>query len=391
MINKQLWTKDYMLLLATTFFAAITHSIFTTVFPVHVIATGGNAGLVGAMITGLTIATIITRLCTGFLSDHFGIRKMLIIGSSLFVLNTAAYLVVNNMTGLFALRIFNGVSQGVYFGAAAISVAHLVNKEDLVEGISYFGIAGSLAAAIAPMIGLRVYAQFGIQILYIAVTFTAIIGLLCTLLISKSTRTMAQTVATSEKQKITIHTLFDFSIIIPAGMILLIMFGNSAIANFLPTFGVERNIANIGSFFMFYNIAIICMRLFNGKLLQKINFNTLLLAGGGMLVIAFIFIAFAHSFTPIFIASILSGLGMGIVHPLTNSTIFMISPPERKGVVSATFALMFDIGNGFGAFAWGALAVVSGYTLVYILAGLLTLVVLVIHQFILKPKLAKNV
>ena len=392
MNQTKLWTKDYLCVLFTTFFAAVTHNIFISIFPLYVVEIGGNNALAGAMITGLVVASTITRLICGSLLDRYGRRKMLMIGGFLFALNTIAYNFVSNIPGLFMLRILNGISQGIYFGAASTMVADIVPEERLVDGIGYFGIAGSLAAAFAPMIGLEIFQNLGASNLFLFVSFFATIGALFTLWI-KSDFIAAPVVKGEENHGFKIpklSMLIEFSVLVPAIISFFITFGNSSVANFLAACGIERGIASISLFFMVNSISMIIIRLFTGRLTNRYGLSRLIFIGAVLVGIGFVTIAFAYDTFMIISAGILCGIGMGITTPLLNAMIFKIASPQRKGVANSTFALFGDIGNGIGATVWGTLSQYSGYTVTYLVSAICIVIAVIIHLFTLIPKIKLN-
>ncbi|WP_041137937.1 MFS transporter [Beduini massiliensis] len=387
----KLWTKDYLCVLFTTFFAAVTHNIFISIFPLYVVEIGGNNALAGAMITGLVIASTITRLICGSLLDRYGRRKMLIIGGFLFALNTIAYNFVSTIPGLFMLRIFNGISQGIYFGAASTMVADIVPEDRLVDGIGYFGIAGSLAAAFAPMIGLEIFQNLGASNLFLFVSFFATIGALFTLWIKSDFIPVVGKKENHDGFKVPkLSMLIEFSVLVPAVISFFITFGNSSVANFLAACGIERGITSISLFFMVNSISMIVIRLFTGRLTHRYGLSRLIFTGAILVGIGFVMIAFAYDTFMIIVAGILCGIGMGITTPLLNAMIFKIADPQRKGVANSTFALFGDIGNGIGATVWGTLSQYSGYTITYLVSAVCIVFAIVIHLMKLIPKIKLN-
>ncbi len=157
----KLWNKDYILLLICCLSAAVTNTFFISVFPVYVIDSGGDTAAIGAMATGLVVASIVTRTVFGNLQDKFGRRTIMLIGAVLYTINTAAYIFLKDITALYVLRFMNGITQGIYFGAANTFVADLVPDDKLVEGIGYFSLMGSMTLLFVPTISTLLYNSFG--------------------------------------------------------------------------------------------------------------------------------------------------------------------------------------------------------------------------------------
>lgn len=314
------------------------------------------------------------------------------IGGILFALNTIAYSFVSNMAGIFVLRVLNGVSQGIYFGAAGTIVADIVPKERLVDGIGYFGIASSLAVAITPVFGLFLFQNYGSSVLFAFASLSAVIGALFPLFVkTKHVRvTQGQAEKPKEKGIPKLSSLIEVSVLVPAVVSFFIIFGNSAVLNFLTSCGIARGIEGVGLFFTFHSASMIVIRIFTGKLSKKFGSVFLLTAGSVLLAAAFAIIAFAQTVLPVILAGILAGAGFGIVSPLLNALVFEIASPERKGVANSTYGLFNDIGNGIGGSFWGGVSQFSGYTVTYLMSAACVAIGGALHLRFLRPKIKEN-
>src|SRR5699024_11460556 len=72
---------------------------------------------------------------------------------------------------------------------------------------------------------------------------------------------------------------------------------------------------------------------------------------------------------PLFFAGALYGLGFGGVQPSLQAWAVEKGPKNRKGMANATFFSFFALGVGVGAMAFGQLAHLFGYGIIYIVAA----------------------
>ncbi len=189
MTGKKLWNKNYILVLTVCALAAFTHNAFTTMFPIYVLDIGGSNKDTGLMMAALTVAGMVTRLFAGRLIDSWGRKKTFVLGSILFTLNTLGYCFVTNMTGIYILRFMNGVTQGIYFSPPATIIADNTPEDKLVDAMSYFGIASSIAIAIAPTAGSVIYASIGPVAFFAVSSVFAALSALCCLFIKETSIT----------------------------------------------------------------------------------------------------------------------------------------------------------------------------------------------------------
>lgn len=376
----------------------MTHQLFLSIFPIYITDLGGSHTLTGAMITGQVIAGAVTRLVCGPLQDRFGCRKLLIAGAFLFAFNIITYMFTTNLTVIFVLRVFNGVSQGIYFGSAGTIVADIAAPDRLVDGVGFFSISGTLAAAFSPAMGLYLLQNHGSRAMFGFAASAAFISTVFPLLINKKygsvDKCKPQVASKGSPNKpgnsLTATSFIELSILAPAAVSFFIVFANSSATNFLASLGVERALDGIGLFFTFNSVAMIIIRLIAGKLNRKFGASTMILSGCICLIVANLLIVIAHSTLPLVIAGILTGLGMGVVSPLLNSIVFQIARPERRGVANSNFLLVNDIGQGLGGSLWGTISQYKGYAATYFLSAVCVFIAGLTHKLFLFPKIKKQ-
>ncbi len=364
-IMKSIWNKNFILTLLIARFSGFPHQVFNIVFPVYILDIGSTNIMTGNMLLGLTIATLITRLFFGYLPDTFGRKKTMVLGSTLFMVNTLAYCFIDHITGLFILRICNGISQGIFFPVPPTIVADVVDEDHLVDAMGIFGISGSLPVAFAPTFGLWFYQSFGANALFLLSTFTSGMAVLFALMINDTYQPVKHI-----KTKLSIDKVIEVSALIPCFIYFFVFIGNSAIINFLSPCGLARGIENIGLFFTVNTLVVIVARLVTGRISRRFGMNKTLL--GGILISAFatLMIAFSYHIVMMIIWAIMLGFGITIVGQIIQVQILSNASEHRKGVANTTFMLFGDIGNGLGAVLWGSISESFGYVLTYSIASI---------------------
>lgn len=373
--------KNFIYTLLIASFAGFTHQVFNIVFPVYILDIGETNAMTGLMMTGLTVATLITRILFGTTIDTWGRKKTLILGSSLFMLNTLAYCFVRSTEGLFFLRICNGISQGIFFPVPPTIVADVSPKERLADALGWFGIAGSLPVAFAPTIGLYVYQTFGANILFLLCTITAGIAVLFSLLINDHYRPIQ--VKTTIKEKLKVNYIIEIGAVVPSLICLTTYLGYSSITNFLTPCGLERGITQISYFFMVNTLAVIIARLTAGRLSKRFGIKNMISMGIVLTTLSIILIAFSYNLTFMIIASILLAFGITLISQLIQVYIMNQVDEHRRGAANTTMMLFSDIGTGIGSMVWGYVSA-GGYVLTYLLSAMTVTIGALIQKFKLK-------
>ncbi len=391
--NSKLWNKDYILLLICCLSAAVTNSFFISVFPVYVIDRGGDTATIGTMATGLVIASMITRVVFGNLQDKFGRRTIMLIGAILYTLNTAAYIFLKDITALYVLRFLNGITQGIYFGAAGTFVSDLVPEDKLVEGIGYFSLMGTATLFFVPTIGSLLYNSVGALPIFIIITITAAIGIFSGMMISphkgKVINERKEERASESKQSL-ISTLLEPKVFVPSLFWLISSFAYASVTNFLTPYGKEIGITAISVWFTFESIMSMLAKASVGKLTKIINPSKILVFSCFIVAISFVFLSTAQNTVFVIISGALFGIGYDILPPILNSAVFKLVPPERKGVASATYNLFADFGSGTGGLVWGFVAGAVDYRLMFLTAGAVMMLALILNLTKLRPKYVRG-
>ena len=380
-MNNTIFNKNFIYTLFIASFAGFTHQVFNIVFPVYILDMGKTNATTGLMMTGLTIATLVTRIVFGTTIDTWGRKKTLILGSSLFMLNTLAYCFVQSTEGLFFLRICNGISQGLFFPVPPTIVADVSQKEKLADALGWFGIASSIPVAFAPTIGLYIYQTFGANALFILCTVTAGIAVLFGLLIKDHYQPVK--VKTTIRDKLKIRYIIEMGAVVPSLICLVTYLGYSSITNFLTPCGLEREIGQISYFFMINTFVVIIARLLAGRLAKRFGIKNMIKTGIFLTAAALALIAISYHLVWMMISAILLAFGITFISQLTQVYIMNQVDEHRRGVANTTMMLFSDIGTGIGSMVWGYISV-GGYMLTYLLSAVTVLFSAVIQRLKLK-------
>ncbi len=381
LFSRRLWSRDFVLIVLVCTIASYTNSTFMTLLPVYVLDLGGTNAMTGMMMTGLTVVGMFTRIIAAPLFDRVGRKKMLVLGAGLYAVNALLFCFTKDLNMLFALRVLQGFTQGVFFPVPHIIVADISPEDMLVDAMGLFGAANAVVFAVAPSIGLAVYNDLGPQALFVSSAVTGFLSFLFSIFIKEHYHPAPH--APAEPGRKTKNARFDRAllllVLLPSLVHLFLYIGNSAVSNFLTPCGLSRGLAQISLYFFVNNIAVIVARLTVGRLIVYLSKKTCILLGVLLAAGGTALIAVAHNMPLMLLSAVLMGLGLTAATQLLQAQVMLTTPSEHRGVASTVFTFMGDIGTGAGAALWGALSAGAGYTVTYLLAGASTLAGGVFH------------
>lgn len=108
-------------------------------------------------------------------------RKMVLrVGAIFYLVTTVAYLFTPTIGVLYLVRFLNGFGYGTVSTATNAIVTTYIPKSKHGEGINYYGLSTSLAAAIRPFIGMILLNLTNFQfIIWFSIVLIAIVTIAC--------------------------------------------------------------------------------------------------------------------------------------------------------------------------------------------------------------------
>jgi len=151
--------------------------------------------------------------------------------------------------------------------------------------------------------------------------------------------------------------------------LLIIMISYGGLLTFISMYGQEIGIENPGSFFVVYAAGIFLARVVAGKIYDRHGPKLITIIGITLLCIGFPMLGLMQNAAGFYCASILLGLGNGIVFPSYQVMVNDMVPPDRRGAANSTLFTALDMGIGIGMILVGALAENITIAGAYILSG----------------------
>ena len=137
--NNRLWTKQYLLVIATNFLLYIVYyqlMLWTTSYAMHVWhADVSEAGLAAGL---FIISALTARLLAGHFIDGLGRGFVLRAGTILYAAAMLPYFHITSMLEFEAVRVLHGFAYGLASTAASTIVATIIPIRRQGEGIGYF-------------------------------------------------------------------------------------------------------------------------------------------------------------------------------------------------------------------------------------------------------------
>ncbi len=294
-----------------------------------------------------TVSAGLSRPFAGKLADTIGRKKVMVLGLVVCSVVTVMYPFSTTVLFLLVLRFVHGFSAGFYPTAATALITDVLPEHSRGGAMGVWGTFISLGIGVGQGVCTPIVNQFGQDGLFY-VSFILIALSYALLWVTKETLSKPDGfrwdyIKLKSDEIIEPH-------VFPVAVVMLLSASCSGIIFVLsPDIAEQLKMGNKGSFFIFYVLATILIRLFTGRISDKIGRRQMLIIGMALLCISMIMIGFARTPNQFMLASILFGIATGSSSPTIFAWTADLSPESRRGIGAGTVFIALELGIFAGA------------------------------------------
>jgi MFS family permease len=383
MSKTKLWTKDFLLDTIVNFLIYLIYYLLMVIITVVAKDTLGASLSEAGLASGIFIlGTLLARLFVGRSIEMYGRKKTLYAGILFYFITTLFYFSLGSLAILYAVRFFNGIGYGIASTATSTIISNIVPEARRGEGINYYGLSTSLAAAVGPFLGMFLHAYM---------SFTFIIECCVALLLFCLGAVFfleVREIELSVKEKARLKSFcinnFIEKRVFPIAVVGFFMgFCYSSVLSFLAAYAQEIHLLEAGTFFfVVYALVITISRPFTGIVFDRKGEHFVMYPSYVLLAIGLFVLSQAHSGAVLLLAGVFVGLGYGTFMSNGQALCVKLSPNYRMGVATATYFIALDLGLGVGPFLLGELLPTIGFQGIYIVTAVLALLCVGLYYFL---------
>ncbi|GAU08955.1 MFS transporter [Desulfoplanes formicivorans] len=360
--RSSLFSYGFVTLSLTALFGFCNIAIFYTFYH-YLVTLGIPHQWIGVLLILQPLTACVVRpFISPFLHAGNGLRYVYI---SLLVNGLALlwYPFALTIPALVAVRILHGVAFVVLLSSVATLLVLFIPPEKSGQGFGIFSLSSLIPYAILPPLNEWALARFGLDE---STTYAmAVVFVIPALLFLAPMRGILAGKKRDQKrpprQSISLALLLANLATPGIGYILganFCFFTASTtilymIKDFAPTIGV----ANAGVFFTVSTAAIIAMRLGGNMFFDRWDKKRVLLGTGILFCLVLVFFGHLSGRPQFLLATVIYGICLGIILPLLNAVMFLISPDDLRGLNTNLMLFMMDVafvvGPLCGAFIMG--------------------------------------
>jgi MFS family permease len=360
--REPLFTAAFLRLAAfsfLTFFAAF--QLFPTI-PLRLLDLGASRAGAGAFLTAYTWASALSAPFTGALADRFGHRRLILFAAVSFTLFSALYGIVRPIPLLLVIGCAHGVFWSALLSASGALVIDAVPASRRTEGFGYFGMAPTLAIAVAPAVGLAVY-RFGWAALMAELVVLSLLVLLLATRVREGTR--GDEIATPVR----LREAVSWRVVAVAGTIFAMALGYGGVTSYAALLAMERGIQPPSLFFTTFALTVLASRAAIAPIADRRG--PLVVLVPALVVVPFGFAMLAVATTSVFVglAGVVFGLGFGSAYPAFMTWVLGRTDLRHRGATFGSVLFALDTGIGTGSLLIGRIGDRAGLGPAFLVAA----------------------
>ena len=361
--------------------------------PLYIEAHGGNESLIGAMVGGASLTAIAIRPFSGRLVDRFGRKPFLTLGMALLAVSMIGYDFVVGIWLFWIMRIMAGAAVTIYITGSMAYVADIAPASERGRAMGYLSTFNVIGIAMGPALGawvitsgslsgleadLRTWlpgsgSDAGGEYNFAAVFAIAFLIPLFALATARLVREVHVPIRHAKQSfRDTVGGLFEGRAFMPATVQMLMTTSFVSLNIFMPLYGRELGVANVGLYYTCYAASVVGVRIFAGRALDVLPRAHTIIPSMGVLIAGSVMLGLVQEGWMILAAGGVIGIGHGFVQPsLQALTVDRVSR-QRIGIATATYSLGTDIGLGGGGFVMGVVLQATDFRTFFFAGALMT-------------------
>ena len=377
-------TINFIVFLIYYCFVVITAKFATSELGANPAQAGFAAGI-------YIIGTLIARLYIGKKLELIGRKQMLRFGAIIYLITTIAYLISTNIIILDTVRFLNGFAYGTISTAANAIVTAYIPKSRNGEGINYYGLSTSLAAAIGPFIGILLLPIVGFKsVIILAIVLSVLVTVACYLF-------PVQNIELTDEHRETLNswalnTFIEYKVLFISIVAFLIGLSYSSVLGFLSIYADNLGLSTAGAFFfVVYALIITITRPFAGQIFDAKGENAVMYPSFLFLAIGLLTLSYTTTSFMLLLSGALIGLGYGTFMSNGQAVCLKLVDPSKVSIALSTYFIGLDLGLGFGPYALGTVHSFLSYSGIYVLCAVLTVAVAILYSIFYKGNSGKTI
>jgi len=385
---EKLWKPGFVYLLAVSIINACAFGMLVPMVPGFVVSLGTTLSFAGVVTGIFAVSALCGRPLASIMGDRFNKKRLLVLFLLLNGCSIILYALAPGIMWLFLVRILHGLAFSISGTISFALGADYIPQKRLSEGIGYLGFGHIVGMALGPNMGIFLLRHHSYEFCFVlagVVVLTA--GLFATAL--RYSFTPPEFPRRDSRRTFRFHDLIAVELFPNAFFAAILAMGYGLIVSYLVMLAGERNIPNIGLYFIVNSVMQLLTRPLIGKIADRkgvvyVIIPGFLLAGASMMMIGM-----SHMLWTILLAAVVAAAGFGTL-PAIQADCLKRLHSGRRTLATGMFFIGMDTGISAGQILGGILTDSFSFAVTYNSVGIFILFGLVLYLLYRKIEKRSN-
>lgn len=341
---------------------SIGNGLLVPILPLYAAGFEINYALIGLILAGEALGTLIADVPTGMIQKRFGNKQVMMMGLFVSIISTFALFFVQSIWIVFILRLVSGFGKAMYSVSMYIYIANHVELFQRGKAIAFFGGTHRLGGFLGPALGGFVAAAFGLRAPFVIFAISGFVAFVFIAIYTRNAKEPKQKNEDSVHHDLNVIEVLraHYRILASAGTAQL--FGQMIRAGrvvIIPLFAADAlglSVDQIG-FIVSLSVAVDFSLFFvSGWLMDKYGRKFAIIPCFSIQALGMAMVPLTTSFAGLLFAAVLIGFGNGLGSGTMMTLGADLSPDDSRGEFLGVWRLIGDVGATSGPLVVGAVA-----------------------------------
>lgn len=373
----------YLTTLVITFLFALALQMTLPTMPIYLTTFDIPLRWIGLIASLLSLSALASRPLCAWLIHRLDAIWVGVIGAVSYLIVYLVFAFSPDPIWIVFARILQGIGICFVSTSTATLISRSLSDEELLKGMGTYAIFNQASSAIGPYLGMLMIVGDQFTRMFVATAILAFLGTALFIVLRFQSGKIEVKAEEHVKAKLPIYKT---RALFPSLVVMVLLFLQSGMANFLSFFARQQGIPNVGFFFLVSFLGLLVARVLTTRIMARYQLPSVFVAIGSLYALMFLGLTLTGSIVMWGLLAIVQGFCHNFLYVVLNTMVVRHVGYHEKASANVLFFAFSDIGYFFGGLIWGAVADAFSYDATIYGSALVIFIGMLLAAYVSKVK-----